>query len=682
MKEMVTYYQAGFKDNIGRHIPLGDILERIRGDYYKPLVKRARELKDQHGEDSDVYKKYKAYNSPFFTGSGTFSKRNNNSLIKHNGLIVVDFDKLDNPKLAKDILSKDRFTYACFYSIGGNLAVMVKINPKLHEKSFEAIKNYYLANYGLEIDFLKDVARIRFISHDPELYLNESSEIFTPSKGFIAVKAQSDQPDFFSEEEQIEYAERLTEKSHTFQKGERHNYLFMLACYTNNLGVPLSSIDAYCRSKYPHYANNAKSCNAIRGAYKAYSKDFGSWIKPKMSLSAAIPMNGHLNGSSNHIPLQKGKPIQTLSPIEEAKANDPLLNGAAFVSEESASKGVRITFRTHVEEAQAVLSLNGVKILSTGNIAGIIAQPGLGKSQTCEAIVSSFLYEDCDALGFETNLRPGSKILYLDGERTVMDCKRGLQRIAKRAQIAGAGNDIFCQEDFGLKNVIYESFIQIPFVEARRAALMQLVEENDIGLLLMDGIGEFCADPNDQKEVAKLRMWLVSLANMYDFGIITTLHSNPGSDKPRGHLGSELCRVAESIYLLKRAETDREIRRLTTDFDFTKTRNDTDLNETNFKWDDGKKMFVSTDYVSSVKTSVDYLSNFSICLPVGKTYDSGITFSAVKKLYMEAHRVTLGTFKNHLREAVAKRYVIKNPHQVDNNKHTYTLNPVYEKVPF
>lgn len=677
MNEMVTYYRS-FKD-AGEDIPLENIFSRIKSDFYKDLAEKTRELKRVKGKDSDEYKKFKTYNIPFFTGSGTFERRANEGMKEHNGLIIVDFDDLDDPAEAKDVLIKDRFTYACFHSISGNLAVVVKINPKLHHKSFDAIKNYYLAQYGFVMDYLADYARIRFVSHDPEIFINEEAEVFTPSKGIVIKYDQGPIPEFFTEQEQIEYAERLANKTHSFEKGQRHNYLFMVAVYANKLGVPVESIDAHCRLKYPHYAQNASHCNAIRGTYSAYTKEFGSWVKPKQ----APVLNGvhAANGNGQYIVspngIQQAIALPTLSPFDEAKQKDPLKNTGVFAGTDDSNnlKGVRITFRTEVPYTPAIVTLNGVDILSSGNISGIIAQPGQGKSQTCEAIVSAHLNPDCDSLGFKVDIRQGSKILYIDGERTIKDCKRGLQRIGRRAQDGGDGTDII-GEDSGLRDLIYESYIQIPFVEARRAALQELIEENDVGLLLLDGIGEFCADPNDQNEVSKVRMWLVALANAHDFGIVTTLHSNPGSEKPRGHLGSELCRVAEAVYILKREEMDREIRKLTTDFEFSKTRNDTDLNEVRFKWEDEYSMFRSTDYVHPVKSNIDYSTRFSLCLPVGKSYDKGVTYSQIKRTYMRQYKVSDSSFKRHLDRAIELQCVLKITHELDPNKHVYMFNPV------
>jgi hypothetical protein len=66
--------------------------------------------------------------------------------------------------------------------------------------------------------------------------------------------------------------------------------------------------------------------------------------------------------------------------------------------------------------------------------------------------------------------------------------------------------------------------------------------------VLIDGIGDLCADPNDSEEAFELVHELHQLAITFHCGIVTVLHENPGSEggKTRGHLGSQLERKAET----------------------------------------------------------------------------------------------------------------------------------------
>ena len=76
--------------------------------------------------------------------------------------------------------------------------------------------------------------------------------------------------------------------------------------------------------------------------------------------------------------------------------------------------------------------------------------------------------------------------------------------------------------------------------------LYDKLEAKDIGLVIIDGIADLCSDVNNIEEsnnvVQKLMKWTKEL----NCHIITVIHSNFGSDKPTGHLGSFLEKKAET----------------------------------------------------------------------------------------------------------------------------------------
>lgn len=131
---------------------------------------------------TDEYKKLKN-TLPALTMSGIFPKgsRLNESIIEHSGRIVLDIDELEDSVYdAKEALKQDKYSEAVFFSVGGKgLAVSVKIDGKKHEESFEALQKYYKSMYGLKLDAsCRNVARLRYVTSDPEIYINLESEKF------------------------------------------------------------------------------------------------------------------------------------------------------------------------------------------------------------------------------------------------------------------------------------------------------------------------------------------------------------------------------------------------------------------------------------------------------------------------------------------------------------------------
>lgn len=150
------------------------LLENIKNGVYEDFVYPVRNAK------TDDEKKIAKSKAPNFTTSGTFTKRGNNNLIEHSGLIAIDFDHVKDYGDAFNMLINDNYSFAVFASISGDgICCIVKIDGKRHLDAFEGLQKYYYDKYGLILDIAcKDLSRPRFISYDPDLFLNEKSDVF------------------------------------------------------------------------------------------------------------------------------------------------------------------------------------------------------------------------------------------------------------------------------------------------------------------------------------------------------------------------------------------------------------------------------------------------------------------------------------------------------------------------
>lgn len=155
------------------------------------LLKIIENIKNGHWEDkvnafraeTDTEKKrtIKATKVPAFTTSGTFHSKKADSIKAHSGFIAIDFDNIDDLDTARAQLYADKYTYAGFLSISGNgLCIIVKIDPKKHKKTFLSLERYYWTTYHYQLDqSCKNVNRLRFVSFDPDLHLNQESTTYT-----------------------------------------------------------------------------------------------------------------------------------------------------------------------------------------------------------------------------------------------------------------------------------------------------------------------------------------------------------------------------------------------------------------------------------------------------------------------------------------------------------------------
>lgn len=170
----ISLYPKIIDTKNGKDISLDDFLQKVKDGYWQDEILKLRTLKTK--EEISQTKK----SLPYVTISGKFKERNENGLEKHSGFICIDIDNLDD-KLndAKAELCCDNYFYAVFTSCSGRgLCALAKINPKAHLESFNFLSEYLYNKYSINVDESgKDVSRARFVTYDPDIYINENSQL-------------------------------------------------------------------------------------------------------------------------------------------------------------------------------------------------------------------------------------------------------------------------------------------------------------------------------------------------------------------------------------------------------------------------------------------------------------------------------------------------------------------------
>ncbi|HKM94484.1 MAG TPA: BT4734/BF3469 family protein [Prolixibacteraceae bacterium] len=145
----------------------------IKSKAYKDQTDYLRGLKDK-----EQMRKVKATQFDYVTFSGTFSKRNDNALLNHSGLLTIDFDHVSNLQHLKNRLLNDEYfeTELLFVSPSGDglkWIIPIDLSEATHLNYFLAVANYIKVAYQLDVDSSgKDVSRACFLPHDPEVYIN------------------------------------------------------------------------------------------------------------------------------------------------------------------------------------------------------------------------------------------------------------------------------------------------------------------------------------------------------------------------------------------------------------------------------------------------------------------------------------------------------------------------------
>ena len=183
----------------------------------------------------------------------------------YNGLIHLDYDKLDDVARAKENIKSLDYTYTSFLSPSGDgIKVFVRVNSEMeqHKDAFNTLRNYYDKAVGVGSDkSVKDLTRLCFFSYDPGLYLNEESEVFD-----YKTISMTRTP-----EELWEY----TSRKETFTVGNRNNFIHFFACNANREGINMEDVKSYCSSM----TDTTLSCNeierTIKSAYENNTSQFG-----------------------------------------------------------------------------------------------------------------------------------------------------------------------------------------------------------------------------------------------------------------------------------------------------------------------------------------------------------------------------------------------------------------------
>jgi hypothetical protein len=148
---------------------LADVLNDIKNGKWKDRVLKCHQ---------DL--KYKDW-LPVFTPTGIFSHRSIKGMDFYNGVVCLDVDHVEDPVSLKAKTETLPWVHAAFITPSGKgLKVIVLTNSDKECYTLTEIKvaDMYFEATGFHRDNrCKDIARIQYISYDPELYYNRDSEI-------------------------------------------------------------------------------------------------------------------------------------------------------------------------------------------------------------------------------------------------------------------------------------------------------------------------------------------------------------------------------------------------------------------------------------------------------------------------------------------------------------------------
>jgi hypothetical protein len=156
-------------------VSLTEVLLEIASDKYRSAIEEIRQ--SENPSKSPLKDKL-----PVFTPTGIFNHRSMAGLEDYNGLICLDIDHIEDPESLKEKCKKLSYVHAAFVTPSGQ-GLKVLIKSKATRDNYRAIEEEIATAFqhdtgAIRDKHCKDIARIQFVSYDPNMYINESSKTF------------------------------------------------------------------------------------------------------------------------------------------------------------------------------------------------------------------------------------------------------------------------------------------------------------------------------------------------------------------------------------------------------------------------------------------------------------------------------------------------------------------------
>ncbi len=198
-------------------------------------------------------------------------------------------------------------------------------------------------------------------------------------------------------------------------------------------------------------------------------------------------------------------------------------------------------------EAEPMIAIDGSCLCSAGNISAIVGEAKSKKTFLTTALVASaiaYRFKNSQAFKNISN-NVTLNVLWLDTEQSEGHVRKVIDRIntitgVKRTNIEDSRLNVYALRELDPLQ--------------RREVLYDALYTLRPNLVVIDGIADLQRDTNDLRESEALVGELMALSTGYNCHIICILHTNPGTDKARGHVGSALQRKAESVIYVHKVE--------------------------------------------------------------------------------------------------------------------------------
>ena len=226
--------------------------------------------------------------------------------------------------------------------------------------------------------------------------------------------------------------------------------------------------------------------------------------------------------------------------------NDQLLRREELRRAEERVKPFIVDMSKELPDEQPLISIDGSCICSRGNISAICGEAKSKKTFLASALVASAMAIPYNGLNNFKNVDKdmNMNVLWVDTEQGERHVRRVIDRIS---EMTGAKMGGLTAEP----RLMTLSLRELSPMD-RYIVMTEAIKRYPFDLIVIDGIADLQRNTNDLEESDALVGLLMALSTKTNTHILCVLHTNPGSDKARGHLGSALQRKAETVIFVHR----------------------------------------------------------------------------------------------------------------------------------
>lgn len=181
MEQSLVNYFKGKRYPGKELVSIYSILNSFKSNKFKQQIEEGRTFYMEG--DHENYQVLKG-SLVAITFSGTFFPvRSSANIQNYSGYIVIDIDHCgERLEEYKSLLKSDRYVHAVWISPSGDgLKCLIKTELSVpdHKNIYRSAVKYYNELYNLDIDTSgSDVARLCYVSYDPNLFINQEAELY------------------------------------------------------------------------------------------------------------------------------------------------------------------------------------------------------------------------------------------------------------------------------------------------------------------------------------------------------------------------------------------------------------------------------------------------------------------------------------------------------------------------